>query len=70
MITRINNLLNCWNPQHVTVVEISSVAQQDDIHLLATNVYAKTPRGWRIVLHHVSIAPGPVPTEARSQVLH
>jgi ketosteroid isomerase-like protein len=27
--------------------------------LIATNVYAKTPRGWRIVLHHVSIAPGP-----------
>lgn len=53
-----------------TVVEISSAAPQDEVHLLATNAYLKTPRGWRIVLHHVSLAPGPVPAEARTQVLH
>jgi hypothetical protein len=22
----------------------------------------KTPQGWRMVLHHVSVAPGPVPS--------
>ena len=31
-------------------------------HLVATNVYLKTPQGWRMVLHHVSVAPGPAPT--------
>ena len=40
-------------------------------HLLATNVYVKTPRGWRLVLHHVSIAPGlAAPDAARTSVLH
>lgn len=30
--------------------------------VLATNVYARTPNGWRMVLHHASMAPGPSPT--------
>jgi ketosteroid isomerase-like protein len=34
-----------------------------DMHVLATNVYMKTPRGWRMVMHHVSVAPGEAPTE-------
>lgn len=34
---------------------------QRPAHLVATNVYLKTPQGWRMVLHHVSVAPGPVP---------
>lgn len=32
--------------------------EQQDMHILATNVYVKTPHGWRIVNHHASIAPG------------
>ena len=35
---------------------------QQPAHLVATNVYLKTPQGWRMVLHHVSVAPGPVPS--------
>lgn len=53
-----------------TVVEGSTAATGEPAHLLATNVYAKTPRGWRIVLHHVSIAPGPAPVDTQSQILH
>lgn len=34
-----------------------------DLHVLATNVYMKTPRGWRMVMHHVSVAPGEAPVE-------
>jgi ketosteroid isomerase-like protein len=34
-----------------TVVEGSTAASGEPAHLIATNVYAKTPRGWRIVLH-------------------
>lgn len=28
------------------------------VHVLATNVFMHTPQGWRIVVHHASIAPG------------
>ena len=42
-----------------------------DIHVLATNVYLKTARGWRIVLHHASVAPGEEPSiEPASGTLH
>jgi ketosteroid isomerase-like protein len=44
-----------------TVVEGVSANATEPAHLLATNVYLKTPRGWRMVLHHVSVAPGPEP---------
>jgi ketosteroid isomerase-like protein len=52
------------------VIEGSTAATGEPAHLIATNVYAKTPRGWRIVLHHVSIAPGPAPVDTSSQILH
>ena len=52
-----------------TLVE-GTTAGGETAHLVATNVYVKTPRGWRIVLHHVSVAPGPVPSDSHSQILH
>ena len=53
-----------------TVIEGVTATSGAPAHLLATNVYIKTPRGWRIVLHHVSVASGPVPADTRSQILH
>lgn len=53
-----------------TVIEGSTAVGDAPAHLLATNVYVKTPRGWRIVLHHASVAPGPLPVDSPSQVLH
>lgn len=53
-----------------TVVEGATAASGEPAHLVATNVYAKTPKGWRIVLHHVSIAPGAAPVESHAQILH
>lgn len=53
-----------------TVIEGTTAASGEPAHLLATNVYVKTPRGWRIVLHHVSVSPGPVPVDVRAQILH
>lgn len=42
-----------------------------DMHILATNVYVKTPVGWRIVVHHASVAPGRVPAaHAMATTLH
>ncbi|MYM33801.1 DUF4440 domain-containing protein [Duganella sp. FT94W] len=53
-----------------TVVEGATAASGEPAHLIATNVYAKTPKGWRLTLHHVSIAPGPAPVELPNQILH
>lgn len=53
-----------------TVVEGVTAALGEPAHIVATNVYVKTPRGWRIVLHHASVAAGPVPVESPAQILH
>ncbi len=49
-----------------TVVEGRASSGGVAAHLVATNVYNKTPRGWRIVLHHASVAPGEVPPDPHS----
>ena len=47
------------------------VSRQHDIHILATNVYVKTPHGWRIVTHHASVVPGEAPADIPvSALLH
>jgi uncharacterized protein (TIGR02246 family) len=41
--------------------------------MLATNVYLRTPAGWRIAVHHASPAPAaaaPTPPGANSKILH
>jgi ketosteroid isomerase-like protein len=49
---------------HNVVEEIKRTgSESQDIHVLATNVYLKTPHGWRIVAHHASVAPGKAPAE-------
>jgi ketosteroid isomerase-like protein len=71
-------------PRHLRVTQnlmtaihniIEEVNQADDahqdIHIIATNVYLKTPQGWRIVVHHASVAPGSIATEhTTSSMLH
>ena len=42
-----------------------------DMHIIATNVYVKTPRGWRITTHHASVAIGKAPLDTfKASVLH
>lgn len=57
---------------HNVIEEVQrSASQRSDIHILATNVYVKTPRGWRIVTHHASVVPGEAPPDASvSGLLH
>ena len=45
-----------------TVIEGITALGNAPAHLVATNVYMKTPHGWRMVLHHVSVAPGAAPS--------
>ncbi|HZA94876.1 MAG TPA: nuclear transport factor 2 family protein [Burkholderiaceae bacterium] len=42
----------------VEEVVVGSGAKQEVVRVLATNVYVKTPAGWKMVLHHASSAPG------------
>ena len=44
----------------ISVEEVKTPDDPDwqEAHILATNVYLKTPQGWRIVIHHASVAPG------------
>ena len=63
---------------HTTMTAIHNVIEQitsddpaqEDRHVLATNVYVKTPLGWRIVIHHASIAPGAAPIDTSASTLH
>lgn len=38
-------------------VVVGEGKQQQVVSVLATNVYVKTPAGWKMVLHHASAAP-------------
>lgn len=53
-----------------TVVEGNRTHAGPNAHLIATNVYMKTPHGWGMVLHHVSVAPGAVPLTGVPSKLH
>jgi ketosteroid isomerase-like protein len=55
---------NVMTSVHNVIEEVHRTAsRKQDIHILATNVYLKTPHGWRIVTHHASIVPGEAPTD-------
>lgn len=56
---------NMMTSVHNIIEEVHRAAsRQQDIHILATNVYMKTPFGWRIVTHHASVVPGEAPADA------
>lgn len=57
---------------HNIIEEVERTPEMiQDIHILCTNVYIKTASGWRITLHHASVAPGRAPNELfRASMLH
>lgn len=63
---------NMMTAVHNIIEEVHrTVSRQQDIHILATNVYMKTPAGWRIVSHHASVVPGEAPANTPvSALLH
>ncbi|WBS02455.1 DUF3225 domain-containing protein [Pseudoduganella sp. SL102] len=67
--SQLHEMHNLMSAVH-TVVEGATAAAGEPQHLVATNVYVKTPKGWRMAAHHVSAAPGPVPADPPSPVLH
>jgi ketosteroid isomerase-like protein len=61
---------NLMSAVHTVIEGVTASGPAEPAHLVATNVYMKTPRGWRMVLHHVSVAPGPVPAGHAPSSLH
>jgi ketosteroid isomerase-like protein len=63
---------NLMTAIHNIVEEINQGdSDHQDVHIIATNVYLKTPHGWRIAVHHASVAPGAVNSEqAAGSMLH
>ncbi len=61
---------NLMSSVHTVIEGVTATGTAEPAHLVATNVYMKTPQGWRIVLHHVSVAPGPVPASHHATSLH
>jgi len=71
-VSRLHETHNMLTAVHSIVEEIHrSEGRQPDLHIIATNVFLKTPQGWRIVIHHASVAPGPAPShQPPGTVLH
>ncbi|HTD03481.1 YybH family protein [Undibacterium sp.] len=63
---------NMLSSVHSIIEEVDSGSDAaQDVHILATNVYVKTPHGWRIATHHASIAAGKPPLDLfKASVLH
>lgn len=57
---------------HNVIEEVQRTKNEPkDIHILATNIFTKTPLGWRMVAHHASVAPGAAgPEPAAGTTLH
>ncbi|WP_194720890.1 YybH family protein [Noviherbaspirillum malthae] len=55
---------NMMTSVHNIIEEVHrTVSRQQDIHILATNVYVKTHAGWRLATHHASVVPGEAPPD-------
>ena len=62
MMTAVHNIIEEVN---------SSDNEHQELHIIATNIYLKTPQGWRIAVHHASVAPGAVVSEhSTGSMLH
>ena len=63
---------NLMTAIHNIIEEINHAdGEHQEIHIVATNIYLKTPHGWRIAVHHASVAPGSMTNEQVSgSMLH
>jgi ketosteroid isomerase-like protein len=71
-VRQLHALHNLLTAVHSVIEEFhhkDAIAQ--DVHIIATNIYVKTPHGWRIAMHHASVAAGqPLPDSFKASVLH
>jgi len=71
-VSRLHETHNMMTAVHSIVEEVHQAEdRQPDVHVIATNVFLKTAQGWRIVIHHASVAPGRAPShQPPGTVLH
>ncbi|MEB0139372.1 MULTISPECIES: YybH family protein [unclassified Undibacterium] len=69
---KVHVVANMLTAVHSIIEQLEhAVNDRAEVHIVATNVYIKTPLGWRITMHHASGAVGQAPAEhSRSAVLH
>jgi ketosteroid isomerase-like protein len=61
---QVHAVQNVMTSVHSVIEEVHHTgAKAKDLHVLATNVYMKTPMGWRIVMHHACVVPGEAPSD-------
>jgi uncharacterized protein (TIGR02246 family) len=70
--TQLHAMHNLLTAVHSVIEHFHQNAENDaDLHIIATNVYIKTPRGWRIATHHASVAAGKAPIDLfKANILH
>lgn len=63
---------NVMTAIHNVIEEINQADNEHrEIHIVATNVFLKTPEGWRMTVHHASVAPGAIDGDQSSgSMLH
>ena len=69
---QLHTMRNMFTAVHSVIEEVQrKTNKSQDMHILATNVYIKTPHGWRIATHHASAAAGEPPLDLfKASVLH
>ena len=70
--TQLHATHNLLSAVHSVIEQVHNANDNlPDVHILATNVYMKTPQGWRITMHHASVAAGKAPLDLfKASVLH
>ena len=67
---QVHVIQNMMTSVHNIIEEVHrTVSHQQDVHILATNVYMKTAHGWRIISHHASLVPGEAPLDLPAATL-
>lgn len=64
-----NHNMMCAVHSLIEEVKTPEETNWQEAHILATNVFLKTPQGWRMVMHHASIAPGKPASEPNSAAM-
>lgn len=62
---QLHAMQNLMSAVHSVIEDVRQGPHEgSELHILATNVYLKTPHGWRLATHHASIVPGKMPEVA------
>jgi len=71
-VRQVHVLQNMMTVIHNVIEEIDrDDVRQQDLHVVATNIYVQTHQGWRIAVHHASVAPGALHgNHAARSILH